>query len=106
MTRARLSPDVLKAAVPPATYYAEELPDMPTARRSTGWVLGGLCPFHTDTRAGNFRVNLDHGGYLCFACGAKGGDILDFHMAHHGQDFEQAIDAIAARYLPWESSHE
>lgn len=31
-----------------------------------------LCPFHDDHHATNFRINLTHGGYNCFACSAKG----------------------------------
>ena len=95
----RLSADVLKAAIDPAAYYAAALPGMPAPRRSAGWVDGGLCPFHDDHRRGSFRVNLDSGAYLCFACNAKGGDVLAFHQARHGLDFGAVVDELAARWL-------
>lgn len=98
MHRHRISADVLKAAISPAAYYADHLPTMPPPRRG-GWVPGGLCPFHDDHNHGNFRVNLDTGGFTCFACGAKGGDILAFHRAHFGTGFRDAVQELAERYL-------
>lgn len=95
----RLSADVLKAAIDPAAYYAAALPGMPEPHRSAGWVDGGLCPLHDDRRRGSFRVNLDIGAFLCFACGAKGGDVLAFHQARHGLDFRAAVEDLAARWL-------
>ncbi len=46
----KISADVLKAALPPLRYYTAVLSSMPTTRRE-GWVSGGLCPFHNDTKA-------------------------------------------------------
>lgn len=94
----RLSPDVLKAALPPSTYYVRALPTMPPPRRA-GWVDGGLCPFHDDQHRGNFRVNLDTGAFCCFACGAKGGDILAFHQRRHGLTFQSTLRELAERFL-------
>jgi hypothetical protein len=45
--------------VSPVTFYATELPDMPSPRRSHGWVSGGRNPLRDDSHAGSFRVNLD-----------------------------------------------
>ena len=99
---ARLSADVLKALLPPVDYYPRELTAMPPIRRPAGWVSGGLCPFHADRTAGNFRVNLDTGRYLCFSCGAKGGDIIAFHENRHGLGFEDALQDLIETYRPWE----
>lgn len=85
----------LKNAVPPADFYRVELPGMPSPRVDAGWVSGGLCPFHDDRRAGNFRVNLDTGAFTCFACGAKGGDIVTFVQLRHSLSFRDALKAIA-----------
>lgn len=94
----RLSAEVLKAAIPASTYYSRVLPSMPPPKR-LGWVDGGLCPFHADQHRGNFRVHLDVGAYCCFACGAKGGDILRFHQHHTGLSFPAAIQDLAQRFL-------
>jgi putative DNA primase/helicase len=95
----RLSASTVKAAVSPASYYRSELPDMPSPKPGrAGWVDGGLCPFHADTRRGNFRLNLQTGAYCCFACGAKG-DLIRFHMARHGLSLTEALNDLGRRYL-------
>jgi hypothetical protein len=94
----RLTAPVLKAALPAAHYYNRVLRAMPATTR-TGWVDGGLCPFHVDRHRGNFRVHLTTGAYCCFACGAKGGDILAFHQAHTGQSFQDSLRDVAERFL-------
>ena len=88
----------IKAAVSPAGFYRAELPKMPAPHREHGWVDGGLCPFHPDKHARNFRVNLDSGGFTCFACGAKGGDIVTFTQLRHGLSFPDALKAIASAW--------
>lgn len=94
----RLTAEVLKAALPAAAYYPRVLPTMPPPKRS-GWVDGGLCPFHVDRHRGNFRVNLDTGAYCCFACGAKGGDLLAFHQRQSGLSFPDSLRDLAQRFL-------
>jgi DNA primase len=84
----------IKESVSPQEFYREELPTMPPPRRNTGWVGGGLCPFHDDHNTGNFRVNLDTGAYFCFACGARGGDIIDFIRARDGLGFAEALETL------------
>jgi hypothetical protein len=54
-----------------------------------------LCPFHGDTRP-SLSVNVKTGGFLCHGCGARGGDILDFHRARHGLSFVQAARDLGA----------
>jgi DNA primase len=85
----------VKAYVRPLDFYRAELPTMPVPHRDRGWVNGGLCPFHNDTHARNFRVNLDSGGYHCFSCGARGGDIIGFTQHRYALSFRVAIDKIA-----------
>jgi hypothetical protein len=98
LTMSRLTAAVLKAALPASLYYARMLPDRPATPR-TGWVDGGLCPFHADRHRGNFRLQLDTGAYCCFACGAKGGDILAFHQAYTGLSFQESLRDLAHRFL-------
>jgi hypothetical protein len=95
MTARTLDAGALKTGVPPLDFYRTELPNMPAPRRDYGWVSAGLCIFHPDTHAGNFRVNLDTGGFCCFACGCKGADIISFTQTRHGLSFPDAMKAIA-----------
>ena len=53
------------------------------------------CPFHDDKHA-SLSVNLEHGGFRCHACGAKGGDILAFHMRRHDLGFKAAAKELGA----------
>lgn len=85
----------VKAAVAPVDFYRAELPGMPAPKRETGWVSGGLCPFHHDAHQGNFRLNLDTGAFTCFACGCKGQDVIAFTQARHSMTFIDALAAIA-----------
>ena len=43
------------------------------------------------------RVNTQTGAYCCMAgCGARGGDVLAYHMAAHGLAFVDAAKALGA----------
>lgn len=44
----------------------------------------------------NFNINLQSGGFHCWGCDAKGGDLVAFQMALHGQDFKQAAQSLGA----------
>lgn len=88
--RNRPDAHTLKAAIVPAEFYQYELPNMPVPKGG-GWRDGGLCPFHADTRKGNFRVNVDSGAFRCFACNAKGGDAIAFTMQRYGLEFRSAL---------------
>lgn len=57
--------------------------------------LTGPCEFH-DSRA-TMRVNIQTGGFVCMAdCGARGGNVLDYHRAKHGMGFVEAAKALGA----------
>ena len=88
----------IKAAVPPLDFYKTELPGMPPPKREWGWVPGGLCPFHQDNHAGNFRIHLDTGAFCCFSCGARGADIISFVQLRHALSFPDACKAIAGAW--------
>ncbi len=57
------------------------------------------CPFHGGSDS--LRINVTSGGWVCMACGEKGGDILAFHMAHYGLDFVGAAKELGV----WAPSH-
>ncbi len=80
----------------PAGYYQEQ------GLKLTGtgtWKLA-LCPFHDDTNP-SLGVNIDSGGFLCHACGARGGNVLDFHKLRHGLGFVDAAKALGAWEGKW-----
>ena len=54
----------------------------------------GPCHFHGGSDS--LRVNVQSGGWCCMACGAKGGDVLAYHMAAHEMDFIKAAQALGA----------
>ena len=93
--RKPINAERLKSAIPPADFYRVELPTMPPPKAESGWMDGGLCPFHPDKHSGNFRVNADTGAFRCFACGVAGGDIIAFAERHYGLAFADALAALA-----------
>lgn len=54
-----------------------------------------ICPFHDDTKP-SLRIRLDSGGFRCMCCGAKGGDVLAFHMLRYNLNFKEAAKALDA----------
>ena len=44
----------------------------------------------------SLSINFDTGGFFCHACGARGGDLLAFHMRRHGLDFKAAARELGA----------
>ena len=92
----RTSREQIIAALDPVQFYLVELTDMPRSQRKAGWLPGGPCPFHDDRRPNSFRINAQHGGDICHACGAKG-DIIAFVMEHKAQDFKSALSWLERR---------
>lgn len=76
----------------PTEYYAEHAGLVLNQRR--GWVTL-LCPLHDDTHP-SLSVNLSTGGFICHACGAKGGDVLDFHRQRYSLSFTAAAQELGA----------
>jgi DNA primase len=75
----------------PAEYYREQ------GLKLTGggeW-KSARCPFHNDTSP-SLRIHMDRGAFRCHACGANGGDLLDFHRKRHGLGFIEAAKALGA----------
>ena len=54
----------------------------------------GACYLHGGSDS--MRVNTASGGWCCMACGAKGGDVLAYHMQIHMLDFVAAARALGA----------
>lgn len=54
-----------------------------------------ICPFHDDHHP-SLRIKINTGGFLCMACGARGGDVLAFHMLRYGLRFIEAARELGA----------
>jgi len=52
------------------------------------------CEFHGGSDS--MRVNTDTGGWICMACGEKGGDVLAYAMRRHGLEFVEAARSLGA----------
>lgn len=52
------------------------------------------CIFHGGSDS--MRINMATGAWVCMSCGAKGGDVLSYHMQAHGQEFIEAAKALGA----------
>ena len=53
------------------------------------------CVFHDGSDS--MRINTQTGAFVCMAgCGARGGDVLAYHMAQHGLEFVEAAKALGA----------
>ena len=51
------------------------------------------CKFHGGSDS--MRINTETGAFACMAgCGARGGDVLAFHMATTGDEFIEAAKAL------------
>lgn len=86
----------LKERIQPEDFYTREL-GVPIRPRARKWV-SALCVFHPDRRRGNFGVNTETGAFKCFACGAAGGDILDFLQLRYSCSFTDAIERLRREY--------
>lgn len=81
-----------RAALPPAIHYYEA--QGITLTGNGAW-LKAICPFHDDTNP-SLNVKVNSGAYRCFACNARGGDIVDFHQQRHNLNFVEACKELGA----------
>ena len=76
----------------PASYFESQGLKL-TGPRSAKWKTTE-CQFHGGSDS--MRVHVHSGGWVCMACGAKGGDFLAYQMAAHGLEFVDAAKALGA----------
>lgn len=81
--------DIKRLLPLPSDYYPNHLERF---KRNSKQAIA-LCPFHSDTNP-SFTVNLKTGAFICFACGARGGDVLSFHMKYYSLCFMDACKAL------------
>jgi DNA primase len=77
----------------PMDYYRQLFSYLPV-RTDMKWV-NVCCCFHEDNKP-SLSLNLLSGGFHCFGCGAKGGDVLAFHMLRFGIPFTKAVTFFGA----------
>ena len=61
---------------------------------ASGWAQV-RCVFHVDQHA-SLTIHQGRGAFRCFACAARGGDVLAFEMLRTGADFKSAVRALGA----------
>ena len=84
------------------TFERDRLPDPRSYYEAQGLVLSKgkkwvttACQFHQGSDS--MRINLQSGAFVCMAgCGARGGDVLAYHMAVHGLEFIEAAKDLGA----------
>jgi DNA primase len=87
----------IKAKISPIQFYEKELSI--NSHKSSDWCPAGLCPFHNDQHKGNFFINTKTGAFKCFACDAKGQDIIAFAMRAWSQDFPTTIKILQKEFI-------
>lgn len=82
-------------------FIKDRLPDSVSFFEAEGLKLDGRgkwrtseCKFHDGSDS--MRINTTTGGWICMACGIKGGDVLAYHMAAHDLDFINSAQALGA----------
>ncbi|OGV48943.1 MAG: hypothetical protein A3F46_06860 [Legionellales bacterium RIFCSPHIGHO2_12_FULL_42_9] len=75
----------------PAAYYSQEIPNL---KIKSEWAQTHCC-FHDDSNP-SLSLNMKSGHFRCFGCGAKGGDIIAFHMLRYGLTFIEAVNYFGA----------
>jgi hypothetical protein len=82
-------------------FIKDRLPDPVSFFEAEGLKLDGrgqwrttACVFHDGSDS--MRINTQSGGWICMACGIKGGDVLAYHMAAHDLEFIDAAKALGA----------
>lgn len=95
MRTATKSASFHKELLPPASVFYRRVFGDALSRPSRGWART-FCVFHKPDRHPSLNVNLQHGGFYCFACGSKGGDLIDFVRLRDGLSFRAAAAALGA----------
>ena len=84
------------------TFERDRLPDPRSYYEAQGLALSKgkkwvttACHFHQGSDS--MRINLQSGAFVCMAgCGARGGDVLAYHMAVQGLEFIEAAKDLGA----------
>jgi hypothetical protein len=72
-------------------FYEQEIGKL--SRPSRGWAMG-RCPFHKSKSGRSFSVNTDSGGFKCFGCAVRGGDVISFARLRYNLGFKEACQRL------------
>jgi len=84
-------------------YRRELLPEPISYYESQGLMLKGShralwkttqCRFHGGSDS--MRIKVATGAFICMNCGARGGDVVSYHMATYGLNFLEAAKQLGA----------
>ena len=75
-----------------ALFYSNEFPGI---KINSQWTKVRCC-FHADSKP-SLSINLITGGFNCFSCGAKGGDVIAFVMQRYNFPFKVACQQLGVR---------
>jgi hypothetical protein len=91
---ARLTSGYRRNLLPDPLAYYEGQGLRLVGSRFSAWKTAA-CRFHGGSDS--MRINTHNGAFVCMAgCGARGGDVLAYHMALQGLDFIQAAKQLGA----------
>lgn len=88
----------IKKCIEAYDFYLREQGLHQLIHKSGQWAVAGLCPFHKDSSVGSFKVNLETGGFICFSCGEKGGDIISFLQKRDNLSFREALEQLTTEW--------
>ena len=74
-------------------YYHQHFPTLPLHPQRE-WVNVQCC-FHADKNP-SLSINLISGGFYCFGCGVKGGNVIAFHVQRFHLPFTAAVTYFGA----------
>lgn len=81
-------------ALPFAEDYFRDLFGASLRFSGSSWAMVD-CPVHGPEKTPSLSIHRG-GGWKCFSCDQKGGDIVSFEMFRSGCDFKQAVKALGA----------
>ena len=76
----------------PASYYNKEFPGL---KIKSEWVKIKCC-FHQPDNHPSLSISMVNGHFRCFSCGAKGCDVVAFHMLRYKISFINTITFMGA----------
>ena len=79
-----------RSKLPDPVHYFEQF-----GGRVFGKSIRMACPLHGGSSP-TLSIDTESGKWQCFSCGAKGGDVLAFHMQHNKVGFIRAATELGA----------
>ena len=81
-----------RALLPNPIFYYQAV--FPGLKATFDWT-NVCCCFHDDKRP-SLYLHLPSGGFYCFSCGKKGGDVIAFHRQRYGVSFVETVNFFGA----------